>query len=771
MNNRTAPPSETSPGPETQALELLAQTVLALRSTGDLGTACGIAARCAARAVDAAECRILRLDPRSGALRLLDDAGVETSYLAEQEGPVEGVLRHETPWFDGGDDPAGSRETLLWSFPPSALAVLPLFSGSTMFGCLLAAFDRPRHFAPGDRLFLQAIADALALALQRAELHHVVDEERSRRLELEGRLRSDEEASSNLMSLVAHEIRTPLTAIKAYTEALLDTLTNPHTPRERFLGIINDECDRLSRLVTDILDLARLEAGQRPLRLARVDVVRLAKDVVDNLKPLALARQIQMQVESEETLVIEGDADLLRRLLVNLVSNAVKFAPVAGHVRIHARASGDEWIGAVEDDGPGIPAADLPHVFERFFHGSRTATEQVEGTGLGLAISRGIVELHGGRIWAESPAGGGSRFCFVLALRQMASPRARHIAKRVVDRKDLRDLLDYTVEMVAATMEAEIVSMMLVDPERGDLFVAASRGIEGHKVAIRRTSVRSGVAGSVAAWGRPVLVNNIETDRRFRRLNHPQYSTKSLLSVPLEVEGEVVGVINVNNKASREAFDENDLALLAALVERVGSAIERAYAYPDSGRVVEEAIEAIQGITRLKHTGLLGGRNVVGLSRALARTLELNPAEIDVIGYVAAIRDLGMTGLHAGLREVRGSLSEDERQALMQHPEVGVELIRPLEYLGHVRELILSHHERWDGTGHPRGLAGREIPLGARLLAVVDAWDSMTAGRPYRPARTPEEAVAELRRESSRQFDPEIVEAFVRSMRSERVAA
>jgi len=760
-----------SPREPAPAAELLAQAVLALRSTADLGTACAIASGCLVGALDAAECRILRLDARSGALRLLEESGTDTAYLAEEGGAIEHVLRHEAPWYDDAGESEKSRETLLWSRPPEALATLPLFCGTALFGCLLVAVHIRRRFSSEDRLFLQAVADAFALALQRAELQRQLDEERVRRLDLERRQRSDEESSSHLMSLVAHEIRTPLTAIKAYTETLIGTLADPHTPRQRFLSIINDECDRLSRLVADILDLSRLEAGQRPLRLVRVEVAALARDVVESLSPLANARRIQLAVEAEPgPLVVEADSDLLRRLFVNLVSNAVKFSPPNGKVRILPRAGEDEWTGVVEDQGPGISAEDMPHVFERFFRGSRATENQAEGTGLGLAIARGIAELHGGRMWVEAPEAGGSRFCFALPIRQVATPSARRIASVVVGRTDLRELLDQTVEMVAATMEAEIVSLMIVDPERGDLFIAASRGLEGHKHAVRRTSVRSGVAGSVAAWGRPVLVNNIETDRRFLRLNHPQYNTKSLLSVPVEVENEVVGVVNVNNKLSREPFDENDLALLSALVERVGSAIERAYAYPDSSRVVGEAIEAVRCITRLKRDGLLGNRDLVGRARRLARALERDAEEVDVIGYVAAIRDLGMGPIHPRVA-TPGPLGDEDRRALQRHPEVGVEMIRPLEYLGPVRDLILAHHERWDGTGYPRGLKGAEIPLGARILAVVDAFESMTNGRPYRPARSAEEAVAELRREAGHQFDPEVVEAFARSVQSERRAA
>jgi signal transduction histidine kinase len=750
-------------------IEQLAQAMLALRSTADVGTACSIAAGCAGRALDAAEHRLLRLDPRSGALRLLDASGVEAPYLAEEAGPVEWVLRHETAWYDEGNT-SRDREALLWSTAPGALVVLPLFASGALLGCLLLGFTSSRSFSPGDRQLAQTLADALALTLERAELQRLVDEERARRVETDRRLQSDEESSSSLMAMVAHEIRTPLTAIKAYTETLIDSLTNPHTPRERFLGIINDECDRLARLVTDILDLSRLEAGQRPLRLTRIELAALCREVVEGLDPLSHARQLETRIEIEPDVTVEGDADLLRRLLVNLISNALKFSPAGGHVTVRARAQGEEWLASVDDDGPGIAPEDLPHVFERFFRGSRSAEERVEGTGLGLAIARGIAELHGGRIWAESPGAGGSRFCFALPSRQMASARARRIARHVAGRPDLRDLFELTVEMLAVTMEAEIVSIMMVDADRGDLFIAASRGLETSKLSSRRTAVRSGVAGSVAAWGRPVLVNNIETDRRFRRLNHPQYNTKSLLSVPLEVEGEVLGVVNVNNKTSRQAFDENDLALLTALVERVGGAVERAYAYPDIGRVVEEANEAIRSITRLKQEGLLGDRNVIGLARAVARELGMGSGEADAVGYVAAIRDLGMAPLRERLAHI-GPLDDEERSAVMQHPQVGVEMIRPLEYLGSVRELILSHHERWDGAGYPRRLSGAEIPLGARILAVVDAYDSMTSGRPYRPARSVTDAFAELRGEAGHQFDPEVVEAFVRVIGAERVAA
>ena len=761
-------------------LAVLHEAVMALRRTAEVGTACRIAGDCVARSLGEAAFRLLRVDGRSGALRRVEEGDVETVYLAEPGGPVEWVLQHEAAAFDDGTAAAGPVLTgqgpvdhgpLLWDAPPAALAAIPLFSGNSLAGMLLAGFREPRDFPPADRRLLQTLADALALAMERSDLRRELDEERGRRVRLERRIDVEEETAASLMSLVAHEIRTPLTAIKAYTETLLQSLQNPTTPRERFLSIINDECERLARLVTDVLELSRLEVGQRPLRLARFELRTLVEEALAGCQPAAQVRRVTARLEVPAELAVEADRDLLRRLFATLVSNAVQFSPVGGEIALRAGVDGDTWAATVEDQGPGIPREELTSMFERL-HPVRRPGEHppVEGNGLGLTIARGIVELHGGRLWAECPPAGGTRFHVRLPLRQLASAQARHIARAVVGRGDLRRLFDETVEMVAATMDAGIVSLMLVDPERGDLFIVASRGLDGQNLSVRRTAVRSGVAGTVAAWAKPVLVNNIETDRRFQRLNHPQYSTKSLLSVPLVVEGEVLGVVNVNNKASGQSFDEHDLAVLVALVERVAGAVERAYDYPDSVRAVEDAIAAVRALARLREEGLLGSRDLVRRLRALAREAGMSEADVDLIGYVGTIHDVGMAPLRDRFAEILGPLGDDDRAALALHPAAGVEILRPIEYLGAARDIVLAHHEHWDGSGYPRGLAGEQIPPSARMLAVVEAYERIRSGRPYRPPHTRDEAIAELRRLSGRQFDPAAVEGLVRVLEREREA-
>jgi signal transduction histidine kinase/putative methionine-R-sulfoxide reductase with GAF domain len=745
-----------------ETLTMLAEAVLALRATSELAVSWDLAQKHLRDALSAAHACLLRVDRRSGALFLHEESGVETPYLAENGGPVEWVMRNDRARFDEAFDPDTSRETLLWRDPPEALATLPLVAGSTTYGFLLVGFASTHGFGAQERLLLQTLADALALALERTHLQRALEDERAQVAALDRRLVSAQEFSSGLLNLVATELRSPLASVKAYGESLEIVPEQEHATRRRFLGVIQQECDRMAHLLGDVTDLSRIEGGECTLRLTALSLDDLGRLAHERLAGLADARGVRIELKADDARV-EVDLDLMRRALEGLVQNAIDSSPEGGTVRLTLTSRAEDWTCAVQDDGPPLPEAELADVFEHFHRAAeaRTPSRGPKATRLGLAIARGIVELHAGRLWAEQPAApAGPRFCFTAPVRQTASARARRVARQALGRPDLQPLFDAIVDMVGATLESALVSLVLVDPDHGDLFVAASTGHEGALVG-RRTAIRSGVAGAVAAWGHPILVDDIETDRRFRRLNHPQYSTKSLLCVPLRVEGEVIGVVNANNKQNGEPFDEDDLGLLVMITERVGSAIERACAYPDSERVVDDALAAVQAMTQLKREFALGGRRTVKRARSLARGMGLSPAEIDVVGYVASIHDLGMVrfGPHT-IHPHR--LDERQRRALRSHPEVSVEILRPIEYLGLVREIVLGHHERWDGSGYPHGLVGDRIPMGSRILAVVDAWESMTTSRPWRPAMSREAAVAELRQGSGGQFDPEVVEAFAR---------
>ncbi|MDP8924092.1 MAG: HAMP domain-containing histidine kinase [Chloroflexota bacterium] len=216
----------------------------------------------------------------------------------------------------------------------------------------------------------------------------------------------------------SHELRTPLSTIRTNLELLQRAGDELHpADRDEALADSLAEVERLSRLVGDLLTLARVDSGQRLERRDVVRVDRLVRDVYRQARLLALPHEHALVVEPVEEAAVLGDADYLKELLLILVDNAVSYTPDGGHIRLSVERVGDEVRIAVADDGVGIEAADLPHLFERFYRADRTrarAAGSNRGTGLGLSIAKWIADEHGGRIDVESAPGRGSTFTIVL---------------------------------------------------------------------------------------------------------------------------------------------------------------------------------------------------------------------------------------------------------------------------------------------------------------------------------------------------------------------
>ena len=228
------------------------------------------------------------------------------------------------------------------------------------------------------------------------------------------RLKELDRLKDDFLSIVSHELRTPLTSIRSFAEILS---ANPDLPPERraeFLGIVTRESERLTRLINQILDLAKLEAGRMEWRMARIDARSAIEDALAATRSLFEERGIEFAVRLPEQLPqVFADRDRLIQVLVNLLANAVKFCDQArGRVEVAAESRAGELRITVADNGPGIPSDARGKIFEKFQQ--LPGPESPQGTGLGLAISRQIVEHFGGRIWVETAPGGGARFVFSL---------------------------------------------------------------------------------------------------------------------------------------------------------------------------------------------------------------------------------------------------------------------------------------------------------------------------------------------------------------------
>jgi len=291
--------------------------------------------------------------------------------------------------------------------------------------------------------------------------------------------------------------------------------------------------------------------------------------------------------------------------------------------------------------------------------------------------------------------------------------------------------------------------------------VQVAYGLEESVVKEARTKMGEGISGRVASSGRAMLIENVEDLDEHGGKNLPQYETNSLLSVPLMMNEEIVGVINCNNKTSGEVFYPDDLSLLLTLTEKVTYALSRAVRFEDSRNQLQKTVNALQALVDLQKADEGPSRRMVRYAMEMGRRLGLTKRQILGLQYACVVHDVGMVQLKWDILRKPGPLDADELELMRQHPAAGVELVEPFLGPDEMDEAIRYHHERMDGNGYPNGLAGEQIPLSARIVAIVDAFESMTSARPYRSARSAHEAAAELIDNSGSQFDPEIVRIFI----------
>jgi signal transduction histidine kinase len=290
-----------------------------------------------------------------------------------------------------------------------------LFSGliASMRRPLEELVDAAGRLAGGDlgtRVKVGGLSETATLGAAFNEMAGQLEIEASKRDQLD-RLKDD------FVLTASHELRSPLTSVQGFAELLMlerDSLT----PKQvETVEIILDNCRHLVRLLNDLLDLARSDAGRLGLRLTPTELAPLIEDAVRLMRAQTEAESQTLTARIEPDLpMIEAEPDRVRQILVNLITNAHEYSPVGASIEVAAHGYGGGVEVAVTDNGPGIPAEQLEHIFERFTRGDAGLTQRVGGTGLGLAISKSLVELHGGTIEVDSTPGEGSTFRFRLPL-------------------------------------------------------------------------------------------------------------------------------------------------------------------------------------------------------------------------------------------------------------------------------------------------------------------------------------------------------------------
>lgn len=343
-----------------------------------------------------------------------------------------------------------------------------------------------------------------------------------------------------------------------------------------------------------------------------------------------------------------------------------------------------------------------------------------------------------------------------------------HISQSMSSMINVDEIIKTIVDKSVHIMRARIGSLMLIDEDIGELYIKYAIGLPEDVIARTRVRVGDQVSGWVAKTGKPLLVTDIENDPRFKKKNNPFYETKSLISAPIIVKGKVIGVLNVNNKIDGTSFVQEELELLITLAGQTAIALENAKLYQNLQKTYFETIRALVNAIEAKDKFTAGhSERTTEYAIKIAKKMGLSEKRIEVLQHAAILHDIGKIGTDLAILRKEGKLTDEEWEAVKEHPLLGGKILEPVEFLKEVRTIIHQHHERPDGKGYPNGLKHGELSLLARIISVADAFEAMTSDRPYRRALTIEESVEELKRNSGTQFDPEVVIALIKVLEEE----
>ncbi len=333
----------------------------------------------------------------------------------------------------------------------------------------------------------------------------------------------------------------------------------------------------------------------------------------------------------------------------------------------------------------------------------------------------------------------------------------------------LRRVLEEVMDSLISLMHAERGFLMLRE-SNGELAVQIARGIAHINLDEEAFKVSKTIVRKVVESGAPVLTTNAQADPRFdAQMSVAAYQLRSIICVPLKLKDDLIGVLYVDNRAHAGIFKENDLELISGFADQAAVAIDSARLFEDlqeSHRELEKAYQAtLEGWVRaldLRDKETEGHtQRVTILTQRLARSMGVEGEALVHITRGALLHDIGKMAIPDGILLKPGQLTDDERMLIQKHPVYAYEMLSPIAFLVPAIDIPYCHHEKWDGSGYPRGLRGKDIPFAARIFPVVDVWDALTSNRPYRRALPQYEVRQRIKNDSGKHFDPVVVDAFM----------
>jgi len=325
-------------------------------------------------------------------------------------------------------------------------------------------------------------------------------------------------------------------------------------------------------------------------------------------------------------------------------------------------------------------------------------------------------------------------------------------------------MLENIIKMAQRTLSASAASILLFRDNDQELYFEVVSGPVSSALRQVKLNTQYGIAGQVARTGKPLIVNDVSRSVNFHKMidDTTGFVTRSLICAPLMVEHKILGVIEILNKKNGGMFEEEDLDSLVSVASTAALSIDNTRYSQTMTEAYKSTVTALAMTIDAKDRCACGhSQRVMEYTMIAGKYLALPPAEMETLEYASILHDIGKMSVDAGILNKAGPLTGAEWEMVKQHPAAGASLLQEIQLLKKAAEIILCHHERFDGKGYPNGQKGEEIPLGSRLITVAEAFDNMTTDRSYRAAISVDAAVQVLHDCTGTQFCPFAVNAFL----------
>ncbi len=325
------------------------------------------------------------------------------------------------------------------------------------------------------------------------------------------------------------------------------------------------------------------------------------------------------------------------------------------------------------------------------------------------------------------------------------------------------DFYQTVVESACELINSPRGSLMIHDAQADELKIAASKNISRDVIENTRIKPGLGIAGRAFQTGETIFVTDPQQNNQYKDFIGKEEQKDPFIAIPLKLKDKPFGVLNLHLSREKESFTDYDLKFLTLLAGETAITLENIKLYESLENFYLEMVQTLARVIDAKdsYTGDHAGR-ARQKARRLAEELHMPEQMLRYVEYAALLHDIGKIGIDGAILSKPGKLTQEEYEEIKKHPAIGYQILSPIHFLGPVAQMVLYHQEWFNGMGYPEGLKGEEIPLGARIVATIDAWDAMRSDRPYRKALSVEIAEDQLVKGSNRQFDPEVVKAFLK---------